>query len=73
MENTCRGAFFGKVADPQPAILSKKCSPLQISFNWFVYISVHFRPQRKKVPILKLTVCYIAIHFQPLQLVRLND
>ena len=23
MENTCRGAFFGKVADPQPAILSK--------------------------------------------------
>ena len=57
MENTCRRAFFGKVADPQPAILSKKCSPLQISFNWFVYISVHFRPQRKKVPILKLIVC----------------
>ena len=23
MENTCSGAFFGKVADPQPAILSK--------------------------------------------------
>ena len=37
MKNTFRGAFFGKVADPQPAILSKKCTPLQI-FNWFVYI-----------------------------------
>ena len=35
MENTCRGAFFGKVADPQLAILSKKCTPLQISFNLF--------------------------------------
>ena len=32
MENTCRGAFFGNVADPQPAILSKKCTTLQI-FN----------------------------------------
>ena len=38
MENTCRGAFFDKVAKPQPAILSKKCTPLQISFNLFVYI-----------------------------------
>ena len=36
MENTCRGAFFGKVAGPQPAILSKKCILLQISFNLFV-------------------------------------
>ena len=23
MENTCRGAFYGKVANPQPAILPK--------------------------------------------------
>ena len=38
MENACRGTFFGKVADPQLAIMSKKCTPLQISFNWFVYI-----------------------------------
>ena len=38
MENTCREAFFGKVVDPQPAILSKKWTLLQISFNWFVYI-----------------------------------
>ena len=38
MGNTSRGAFFGKVTDPQPAILLKKCTPLQISFNWFVYI-----------------------------------
>ena len=38
LENTYRVAFFGKVAHPQPAILSKKCTPLQISFNWFVYI-----------------------------------
>ena len=38
MENTCRGAFFDKVAKPQPAILSKKCTPFQISFNLFVYI-----------------------------------
>ena len=28
IENTCRGAFFGKAADPQPAILSKKWTPL---------------------------------------------
>ena len=39
MENTCGGAFCGKVPDPQPAILSKKCTPLQMSFNWFVGIS----------------------------------
>ena len=38
MENTCRGAFFGKVAGPQPAILSKKCTPLQIPFNLFEHI-----------------------------------
>ena len=40
MGNTCRGAFFGKVADPnlQFCILSKECTPLQISCNWFVYI-----------------------------------
>ena len=38
MGNTSRGAFFGKVTDPQPAILLKKCTPLQISSNWFVYI-----------------------------------
>ena len=38
MENTCRGVFFGKVADPQSAILSNKCTPLQISFNWFLYV-----------------------------------
>ena len=31
-------AFFGKFADRQPAILSKKCTPLLISFNWFMYI-----------------------------------
>ena len=24
--------FFGKIADPQPAILSKKLTPLQMSF-----------------------------------------
>ena len=35
MENTCRGAFFGKVSELQPAILSKKCTPLQISCKWF--------------------------------------
>ena len=35
MENTCREEhIFGKVAGPQPAILSKKMN----SFNWFVYI-----------------------------------
>ena len=33
MENTFRGAFFGKVADPQPSILLKKWTALQISFN----------------------------------------
>ena len=33
LENTCRGAFSGKVAGPEPAILSKKWAPLQISFN----------------------------------------
>ena len=38
MENTCRGVVFGKSADPQPAILSKKCTPMQISFNLFVCI-----------------------------------
>ena len=38
MENTCRGALFVKVANPQSAILSKKCASLHISFNWFVYI-----------------------------------
>ena len=38
MENTCRGAFSCKVADLQLAILSQKCNPLQIPFNWFVYI-----------------------------------
>ena len=38
MENTCRGAFFGKVPDPQPAILSKKCTLWQTSFNLFLYI-----------------------------------
>ena len=38
MENTCRGAFFGKVVDHQAAILSKEYTPLQISFNWFVCI-----------------------------------
>ena len=36
MGNTSRGAFFGKVTEP--AILLKKCTPLQISSNWFVYI-----------------------------------
>ena len=39
MENTCGGAFCGKVPDTQPAILSKKCTPLQISFNWSLGIS----------------------------------
>ena len=38
MENTCRGVVFGKAADPQPAILSKKCTPIQTPFNLFVYI-----------------------------------
>ena len=38
MENTYSEAFFGKVADPQPAILPKKFTPLQISFNCFVHI-----------------------------------
>ena len=40
MEDTCRGgfAFFCNVADLQHAILSKKCTPLQISFNLCVYI-----------------------------------
>ena len=28
MENTRRGVFFGKVADPQPAILSKKMNSI---------------------------------------------
>ena len=32
--NTC----FGKVADPQPANLSKKRTPLQVYFNKFDYI-----------------------------------
>ena len=77
METTCRVACFGKVADPQPAILSERYTPLQISFNLSVCILGAFflenRPQRKKVTILKFTVCYIAIHFQPLKLVRLND
>ena len=30
--------FFGNFADRQPAILSKKCTPLLISVNWFMYI-----------------------------------
>ena len=75
MKNTCRGAFFGKAADPQPAILSKKCTPLQI-FNWFVYIlgaPPSKQTSNKKVTIFKFIVCYIATHFQPQQLVRLND
>ena len=38
MESTCGGTFFGKVTDRQLAIMSKKCTPLQISFNCFVYI-----------------------------------
>ena len=38
MENTYREAFFGKVADPQPAILPKNCTPLQISFNCLEHI-----------------------------------
>ena len=38
MENTCGGAFFGKVGDRQPAVLSKKCTLLKILFNLFVYI-----------------------------------
>ena len=29
---------FGKIAGPQPVTLSKKGTPLQVSFNWFVYI-----------------------------------
>ena len=33
MKNTCRGACFGKVADPQPAVFSEKWTPLQTSFN----------------------------------------
>ena len=75
MENTCRAAFFGNVVDPQPAILSKKCTLLQISFNWFMYISgaPPSKQTSKKVTIMKFIVCYIAVHFQPLQLVRLND
>ena len=50
METTCRGACFGKVADPQPAILSERYTPLQISFNLSVCILGAFflenRPQR---------------------------
>ena len=38
MGNTCTGTFFGKVTDPQPAILWNKWTPLQISFNRFMYI-----------------------------------
>ena len=38
MENTYKWPFLGKVSDHQPAILSKKCIPFQISFNLFVYI-----------------------------------
>ena len=30
--------MFGKTADPQPAILLKNWTPLQISLNWFAHI-----------------------------------
>ena len=78
MGNTYRGASFGKVADPnlQFCIFSKECTPLQTSFNWFVYIlgaPPSKQTSKKKVTTLKFTVCYIAIiHFQPLQLVRIK-
>ena len=77
MASTSRGAFFGNVVDPQPAILSEKMNSVA---NIFQLVCVHFRStsfkidvKKKKVTILKFTVCYIAIHFQPLQLDFLND
>ena len=76
MASTSRGAFFGNVVDPQPAILSKKMNSIA---NIFQLVCVHFRSTsfeidlKKKVTILKFTVCYIAIYFQPLQLDFLND
>ena len=37
---------FGKIAGPQPVTLSKKGTPLQVSFNWFVFI-LGASPSRK--------------------------
>ena len=76
MENTCRGALFGKVVNPQSAILSKKCASLHISLIGLCTFQEYLLQnslQRKKVTTSKFTVCYIPIHFQPLQLFRLND
>ena len=38
--------IFAKIGGPQPVILSKKRTPLQVSFNWFVYI-LRAPPSRK--------------------------
>ena len=67
MENAFRGAIFGKKTSIYNFI--EKSTPLQISFNCFVYIlEAHPSKQtsKKKLTILKFTVCYMAILFQTL-------
>ena len=56
---------------PQKNVLH--CKYLLISLCSFWEYLLQNTPQRKKVTILKFATCYIAIHFQPLQLVRLNN
>ena len=40
MKILVKECFFDDVAGPQPVTLSKKGTPLKVSFNWFVYILI---------------------------------
>ena len=74
MENTCGGAFFGKVADRRPAVLPKKCTLLKILFNLFVYIlGAPPSKQTSKKNRNKFEIHCMLYSFQPLKLVRLNN
>ena len=73
MENTCRGAFFGKVATLNLQFCRKNvlhCKYLLIGLFTFQYI---LDLKEKKYQFWNLLYVNVAIHFQPLQLVRLND
>ena len=50
MASTSRGAFFGNVVDPQPAILSKKMNSVA---NIFQLVCVHFRSTSFKIDVKK--------------------
>ena len=50
MASTSRGAFFGNVVDPQPAILSKKMNSVA---NIFQLVCVHFRSTSFKTDVKK--------------------